>query len=244
MLRILRRIACGSCVAAMIAALSLAPAQAGFIDFETVPGSGPSDQLPIDTQFQSLYGVTFSLVGGGAPLLATPGDPRTAFGRGPIGGEIPDSPSPGQNLGSYFLTGDDLVDKFPRDIVMSFDTAVKSAKGVIIDVDKVEVWNIEAYNGLILLDTIVRDANSPNAGDGNVSPWAFNRLIPEITSIHFIYSEPGTPGNYANDVGWAIDNLGFSAVPEPGALTLLVSGALALIVPVWRRRRNPRGSGN
>jgi len=71
------------------------------IDFESIPGSTPSDGMSISTQFQATHGVIFSLEGGGSPVLAKVGSPLTAF----LGYNLQDAqPAPGTNVGDFFLT--------------------------------------------------------------------------------------------------------------------------------------------
>lgn len=74
-------------------------ARADTVTFEAIPGGMPVDGMTIDNQFQADFGVTFSLEGGGAPILAQVGGPLTAF-QGFNG--LPDTPAPGTNTGSFF----------------------------------------------------------------------------------------------------------------------------------------------
>jgi hypothetical protein len=77
----------GWCLSALGLTAGQEPAGSGFasiasctpIDFETVPGSTPTEGLLIADQFKSSQGVEFRLETGGSPRLAAVGRPATAF---------------------------------------------------------------------------------------------------------------------------------------------------------------------
>lgn len=78
---------------------------AALIDFETVPGGAPSDQLAISSQYQANYGVTFSLQGGGTPYLEKTGASDSGHGFCNEGPDTFDTEAAGHagELGNYFL---------------------------------------------------------------------------------------------------------------------------------------------
>ena len=79
--------------------------QASLIDFETVPGGTPADQLAISTQYQAAYGVTFSLQDGGTPYLEQTGtgDSGQGFWNAYLGTYDTESAGYEGQLGNYFL---------------------------------------------------------------------------------------------------------------------------------------------
>lgn len=122
---------------------STANATASTIDFESIPEALPSDGLIISDQFLDSHGVTFSLEGGGHPVLAQVGPPATAF-LGPPGHSVPDSPADGVDLGAFFLTDDGNVGAPPSPLIVTYDRPVAQASGEIIDIDFSESWLINA----------------------------------------------------------------------------------------------------
>jgi hypothetical protein len=237
------------CLVLVIVALAIPfggaqPVRAGIITFETIPGFGtPVDGMAINTQFQAAFGVTFSVQGGGSPVIAEVGPPLTAF-QGFNG--LPDQPAPGQNNGSFFITDDALTGANPRPLIISYSNPVAAASGEILDIDGTEAWQVQALNALgQIIDVVNLTPNSPGAGDALSTPYSFNHASADIFSIRLQYT--GGPGT----IGWALDNVssgfnpaGPAAVPEPSSLTLLAVGTFGWVAFnfIRKRRRSPAGS--
>ena len=191
----------------MVVVLFSANINAEVIDFETVPGVGtPTACLEISNQYQALYGIVFSLEGGGYPRIAKVGSPREGF-EGPGNGD--DNPVPGQNIGNYFLTDDCLFGSITSPpLIISYNPPTSGANGVILDIDWGETFTIQARGASnnILQTIIIRDGD-PNTGDGIATPWSFNRASADIYSIRFAGVKQGA------SFGLGFDN--FSARPAP-----------------------------
>src|SRR5687767_8448139 len=95
------------------------------IDFETVPGDAPANGLAISNQFSI---ATFSIEGGGSPVLADVGGVPNGF-YGPPTSTGFDQPAAGSNLGNFFLTDDGLVNEMPKVVVIAFTDPVASVSG-------------------------------------------------------------------------------------------------------------------
>jgi hypothetical protein len=178
------------------------------IDFETFPdGTIPTDGQSISNQYESAFGVTFSLETGESPVIAKVGPPRTAFAG--FGGD--DMPRPDINVGQSFLTDDGVVGAPPSPLIIDYSVPVQGASGVIIDIDFSEQWTVEAYDAADkILDSIVLTP----AGNGSASPWRFDFPTPVINRIRIRYT-----GGGGNNIGLAFDN--FS--PASGFLPPLVT---------------------
>ncbi len=199
------------------------------INFETIPGGSPADGMTISTQFQTTNGVTFSLEGGGFPVLAEVGPPRTAF-EGFM--HFPDQPAPGVNSGRFFLTDDGLVGGPPAPFIVGYSTPMANASGLILDIDGTEAWRVEARNASgSVIDTV--GFGPDNLLDGSAVAWSFNHTNDDIDSVRLIYTGTSTAG-----VGVALDNFDQSSVvntPEPSTAVLLISWLLAAIF--WKSAR-------
>lgn len=176
--------------------------RAQVIDFERMPdGSIPTEGLVISNQFWQQYGVNFAFTNGKFPHIAQVGSPLFAF-QSAYGD---DTPAPGQNCGSFFLTDSSGLDsQLPPTLVITYAVPVSAASGVILDIDGLnfhEAWDIQAYNGTNLLATVSLTEASPNAGDGLATPWNFSRSTADITSIWIVYT-----GTKTNRIGLAFDN--------------------------------------
>jgi hypothetical protein len=194
------------------------------ITFETLPGGTPSDGLEINTQFEATFGVTFALENGDSPLLAQVGAPLTAFQGFNL---LPDEPAPGINVGSFFLTDDDVVSGSAPALIVSYTNPVAAASGILLDIDGTEAWQIQARDSSnVVIDTLNLSAN--NTLDGSATQWSFNHASADIFSIRMVQT-----GNQAL-VGLAFDNFSpSSAIPEPSSLAVLgLTGATIL-----RRRK-------
>lgn len=222
-------------LAASFASLLLAGrAGAGIIDFETIPGGVPVEGLEISDQFRATEGVTFSLEGGGFPVLTEVGSPMTAFGGGIT--NLPDTPAAeaAALVGSWFLTDDGVVAAPPRPLLIHYDTPVEAASGIMIDVDGYgagtiwEAFRIEARDADdLVLETF--EIFGSAALDGQASPWSFERALADISSIRISYF-----GNKPTGIGLAFDYFSpstpFPPIPEPGTLALLALGLGILAV--------------
>jgi hypothetical protein len=229
-----------SALVAVAALVSSTDARASFITFDTVPGFGtPTDGMSIGSQYAALTGMTFSLEGGGTPLIAGEGEPRTAF-QG-YGG-VADQMAPGQLVGPWFLTDDGIVGMTAPTLDISYSSANSHVGGDILDIDGTEAWQIQAYNSSnSLLDSILITSSSSGTGDGIATSWAFNHLLADISLVKIVYA-----GGYEHGIGVGYDNFWTQnppdltpgvSTPEPASLTMLVTGLVAVAFPVWRRKR-------
>ncbi len=153
---------------------SIAMGQVSFgcltIDFETIPGSEPASGLILSDQYRSTFGVTFSLEGGGHPVLAQVGPPIEAF-QGP-GGD--DNPAAGVDVGQFFLTDDGLITNAAPPIILTFDVPIDTFSGCILDMDGNERFEIEARDidgNIVVSEILVADPSWP---DGSLQCWGFN----------------------------------------------------------------------
>jgi len=229
------------------------------INFETVPGTTPADQLAIGSQYEPLYGVTFSTSTGGTPYLEAvgPSDPGYAFVNGNLGGGPgnADLATPGYQaqLGNYFLrlgTGDLLTAPAPS-LIIDYTNPVAAASAQIWDIDRntstgVEQWLVSAYDfGGNLLETIYSPLgllpSDPNTLDGKPWTWSFDRGSTfDIWSIEISFAT-GT-GFKTRGIGLAFDNFSpasatITPVPEPSTFLLLGGGLAGLAFAVHRRRK-------
>lgn len=186
-----------ACLALAFALSSSRPASAQFVDFESIPGGAPSDGLAISAQFSETHGITFSLEGGGAPILASVGQPQTAF-QGYD--SLPDQPAPGTNAGQFFLTDDGIVAGPPAPLLIDYATPVADVSGVLLDIDGDEGWTIEARDAAgSVVGVVILGPNS--LLDGSASSWSFSLPSPVIRRIRMAYS-----GTQSGGVGLAFDN--------------------------------------
>lgn len=212
------------------------PVRAGSIDFESVPGGSPSELLAIGDQYLASQGISFSLEGGGLPVLAELGGPARAF-VGPPAGTQADGPDPSETgLGSFFLTDDGALPGIPKTILISFADPVGAVEGVLLDVDRssletFEGWQIEA-RGIEsqVLDTLTILSGMPDTGDGIATAWGFQRAANDIASIRLAYIGADNPW-----IGFALDNIVTAQVPEPGTLVLVTLGIGTLVARRARR---------
>jgi len=142
------------------------------LDFESLPGTEPASGVVLSDQYKSTFGVSFSLEGGGNPILAGVGPPREAF-QGPGNGS--DNTAVGVDVGNFFLTDDGILANIPAPpIVLTFDIPIDTFGGCILDMDGNERFEIEARDeagNIVISETIVAN---PAWGDGSMQCWGFN----------------------------------------------------------------------
>jgi hypothetical protein len=223
-----------SIIAVFVVSVLARPCSAALIDFESIPGVGaPTAGLAISNQFLATAGVSFSLEGGGNPVIARVGNPRTAFqGFGGAG----DTPAPGQEIGTYFLTDDGVLGgNVVQPLIASYASPTMTASGVILDIDFTESFLIEArdMSGTVL-ESILIEAGDPDTGDGIATNWSFSRPSADVWSIRFAGSRP------SGQFGLGFDNFESGTpglIPEPSSLLLLSSGiGLGLLALRGRRK--------
>jgi hypothetical protein len=218
--------------------LSQSFASAGFINFETLPsGDTPVEGLSVGDQFAAAFGVTFKMESGAGPLIAAIGGPRTAF-QGY--NDIEDMPDPSANAGQFFLTDDGIVGDPPPAMLIEYTTPVSAASAAILDIDQQEAWQIDARDQFgNIINTMILDTSSVGAGNGTAAYWFFSHASNDIYSIRISYV-----GATDRGVGLAFDNFWTDSInpsvistPEPGSIALLGTGAVGMLIPVWRKRR-------
>lgn len=170
-------------------------------------GLGNFEGTVISDQFLESYGLSFSLEGGGFPILAeVGGQTPSAFGSA-WGFDTPD-PIDAAFIGSFFLTDDGILQGLEATpIILEFSTSIDSFTGCILDMDFGEVFKVEAFNRKnerILLDSI--QDGDPNTGDGRATCWGFK--IPSceepVSKLKFS-GKRITNGSF----GLGLDNLSF-----------------------------------
>lgn len=154
------------------------------VTFEFVPGEELSEGLVINSQFEDLLGMTFSLEDGTDPVLAKTGAPSTAF-------EPNDSPNNGQGVGDFFLTDDGLITADLSPLIVTFTAPVDSASGLVLDIDGGETFNIQAFDSSnnMLEDFVITDGD-PGTGSRIATTWFFSRDTPDVASIRFEGQRP------------------------------------------------------
>ena len=213
------------------------------IDFETIPGvEEPFEGLEISNQFSATENISFSLEGGGFPIIAEVGSPRTAFA-GPPNNLGSDNLLGGQDIdiGSFFLTDDGVLSGLSSPaLIVDYNEPTAEASGVILDIDFDENFIIEARDETgSFLEEIIISAGDEGTGDGVATEWSFNRDVEDVFSISF----QGTR-QASGAFGLGFDNFNaFSdkpnpdtTIPEPSSLiSLFAFGALG-IISVSKRR--------
>jgi len=153
------------------------------IDFETIPGDSVYEGLIINAQYLDSLGITFVLEDSTYPHIADVGGKTTAF-ESSYGG---DTPAPGQNIGSFFLTDDGLTSGpgiTTSPLIINFSIPVDSASGVILDIDATENFTIQARDyDRNVIDEITVFAGDPGTGDALATPWSIKRENTDIYSI-------------------------------------------------------------
>lgn len=171
------------------------------VDFEEIPNGIPSEGLILDDQFLDEFGISFSIESGGNPVLAEIGSPATAF-ESSFGD---DTPAPDQGIGQFFLTDDGSLSGLESPpLLISSNAPLAFIEGVILDIDFGEIFTIEAFDDAgNILQTIILDADNPQAGDGIATPWRFE--ISNCTGIRAlrIDGERDTEGVF----GLGLDNI-------------------------------------
>jgi len=205
-------------------------AQTNIITFETLPdGSRLSGGTVIANQFLASHGVRFQFEDGSYPLIRIVGGNvngrPTAF-RGWPNGSGDNTPAPGQNIGTRFLTDDSEVGAPPAPLIVSYVRPVDSASGYILDIDFDEAWDVEARTAANeVVARVHLQAGTPLTGDGIATPWSFRRPTADIQSIRIRYT-----GDTNANVGLAFDNFSPArALPVPAkpGLGLVLDGSLA-----------------
>jgi hypothetical protein len=196
----------------------------GVVTFEEIPSSTPTDGMVISNQFLGSHGISFSLANGQHPILAQTGAPQTAFA-GPPTDTGPDMPAENQAVGSFFLTDDGVVSGPPSDLIISYLLPDKAASGVILDVDGVEEWTVEALGvSTQVLDSVVIASGDLGTGDGIATFWSFDRPTKDIYFIRLRYSASQIQGG----VGLAFDNFSPSSVFNPTTVDVDLYTAIEL----------------
>jgi gliding motility-associated-like protein len=182
------------------------------VDFETIPGAVPFEGLEISDQFFDAFGMTIILENGNPAVLAQVGLPTTAFGSD-FGS---DTPAPGQNIGSFFITDDGLLQGLSSiPVIVEFENPIDSFSGCILDMDFGEIFFLEArdeFDNIILADTIrgpnqnTGEPGDPGTGDGLATCWGFNLPGCEgsVYSIRFVGER-----TFGGSFGLGMDNFSF-----------------------------------
>jgi hypothetical protein len=211
-----------------LAALNFAPGHLGAqtITFETLPDGSPlAGGTVISNQFAATpYGVSFRFEDGSYPVIRRVGGningKPTAF-KGYPNDTGYNTPAPGQNVGTNFISDDAQVDAPPAPFVITYTTPVASASGFILDVDHSEAWDVYARNSQTqVVASVHLEHDTPGTGDGVATPFSFNRPTADIKSIRIVFT--GNTNEQPN-VGLAFDSFSPASplvTPTPARLEL------------------------
>lgn len=201
-----------------------------FLDFENIEGMNLFEGAEISNQFEASFGLTFSLEGGGFPVLAEVGGSfpaafGSAFGNG---NDTPD-PQDAALIGQFFLTDDGVLAGLESPpVILDFATAIDSFAGCILDMDFGEIFRIEAYGefgDLILEDSIM--AGDPNTGDGRATCWGFN--LGNCTGMVYQLKFSGERET-AGAFGLGLDNFSFCYAGVNAAVEYVICEGDSLVI--------------
>jgi hypothetical protein len=164
------------------------------ITFETLPDGSPlAGGTVISNQFAvAPYGVSFQFEDSSYPVIRRVGGningKATAFKGYPNDTGF-NTPAPGQNVGTNFISDDAQVDAPPAPFVITYATPVASASGFILDVDHYEAWDLYARNSQTqVVASVHLEHGTPGTGDGVATPFSFSRPTAEIKSIRIVFT--------------------------------------------------------
>ena len=218
------------------------------INFETTP----TGDLPTDnTQLQTTYPVS----GGGSVRFFFDANGNNTFQAGidhfpafeQIGSNPPDrfentnlglfdvaAPGFEAQLGNFFLIDSISPGVNPPPFIAAYSGTMPIAEltGEIWDIDGAtgrgtEQWVVDVLNssGQVIATTTspLGEFHGPNSLDGK--PWTFDftNLPAGAQAVRLTFIGTATSG-----IGLAFNNFGIATVPEPSALLMLFSGALAI----------------
>ena len=196
------------------------------LDFETVPGSEPASGVVLSDQYKETFGVTFSLEGGGHPVLAEVGG-DSGSAEAFVSNWGTDTPAPGIDIGRFFLTDDGVLAGLESPpIILTFDVPIDTFAGCILDMDFGEIFRIEAADidgNIVLEETIV--AGDPGTGDGALTCWGFNLPGCEGVISTIKYSGSRTT---AGGFGLGMDGFSFCYTAAPLEAIIIPESCTAL----------------
>lgn len=150
--------------------------------------------------------------------------------------------SPFDNLGNIFITnpGGYASSEMIKQITIYFPVSVSNLSFLVADIDYHHLVITEELTAKVFdsygseLDMLVHTAPSgnPRGGDGEVVLIDFGSLA-GITQLQITSTASYNPTN-SSEIGWGIDNLGFTPIPTPGAILL---GSIGVGLVGWLRRR-------
>ena len=156
--------------------------------------------MPISTQFTASQGITFSLNFAGTttpaselPVLGKRNSsnfPKGFQSNNNVHNEAIGATDIGL-MGTYFLT----FETANRDLVVTYETPVKSASGYMFDIDGREAWTIKSYGstGLLLVpspfDYKINDGDA-GTGDGKATFWSVTHATADISKLVFVGYDP------------------------------------------------------
>ena len=199
-------------------------ADADLIDFESL-GTSNGEFFQFSSINTASNSVTFSSGLESALRIAEVGAPRAAFGAAAGGDTVSDL----TNVGSFFAGDLGGTGSFDDDFFMVFSNGIIDLSLDFYDFDpgglSTAVFTIYADAAMANpLDS--QTVTSADAGDGSV--FGFSLTAPTGQAILAASIVTG-----AGENGSGIDNISFTAIPEPGALILY---PLGIFVAVKRRR--------
>jgi hypothetical protein len=212
----------------LFAACILMPvrASAGLIDFE---GLGPEGAITFISGTPSITLANANLI--------RPGNPRRGFNGASSGGSggIDDANS-GNTLGAF--NGSGLT------VSLVFSQPVTNLRLDAVDIEAqsfqefITAQIFDAPVGGNLLDTITINEGDPGTGDGLLTPINFGSAT-NIWRLEFRGLNTGlsTPG-------YAVDNLSFEPIPEPGSSMVGIALAFVATSRCRRPRCRQQAAGN